>query len=298
MTICPCCGVRFEGDLRQGCQCGARSVGEPLPKPERELPAYGRSLLLTIVGIAMVLGFLAQTILAMAKNGFSLSFWSWIAAGETAAWRLKWVAIPIALIVLWGGRRIYRSMLSTPSRFVGMKMARRGLLASAMVSLLIATLIGITVPARLRQRQMSIDAEQNAKAYTIIRAQLMYQAKHGTFPIEFRDLYELADDPVIFEALRDVDPAGYQPKADIAAGPSEKTRRIGGASIRNASVRTAPDEPAAGLAFTNYDLRLAGPDNILRTDDDLLIRDGVVRPALGVKDAPLPVRAPAQAVRR
>ena len=298
MIICPCCGVRFEGDLRQGCQCGARSVGEPLPKPERELPGYGRSLLLTIAGIAMVLGFLAQTILAMAKHGFSLSFWSWIAAGETASWRLKWVAIPITFIVLVGGRRVYKSMMATPSRFVGMKMARRGLIASAMVGLVIATLIGITVPARLRQRNMSIDAEQYATGYTIIRAQLMYQAKHGTFPIEFRDLYELADDPVIFEALKTVDPAGYQPKADIAAGPSEKTRRIGGASIRNASVRTAPDEPAAGLAFTNYDLRLAGPDKVLNTDDDLVIRDGVIRPAAGVKDAPLPVRVPAPVRRR
>jgi competence protein ComGC len=277
VTICPCCGVRFEGNLREGCACGARSVGEPLPKPDHELPAYGRSLLLTLTGIAMVMGFLAQTILAMAKMGFSLSFWAWIAAAETASWRLKFVAIPVTFVVLWGGRRIYQSMLQMPSRFVGMKMARRGLIASAVVSLLIATLIGVTVPARLRQRQMAIDAGNLARAYTLIRAQQEYQAKHGTLPTELRDLYELAaNDPAIFQALNEIDVASYQPRAEIAAAPTTKGRRLQGASIRNASVRSAPDEPAAGLGFINYDLRLPGPDKILQTDDDILIRDGLL----------------------
>lgn len=293
MTICPCCGVRFEGDLRDGCACGARSVGEPLPKPEHELPAYGRSLLLTVTGIAMVLGFLTQTTLAMAKIGFSLSFWTWIAAAETAAWRLKFVAIPVTFVVLWGGRRVYQSMLQRPSRFVGMKFARRGLIASAVVSLAIATLIGVTVPARLRQRQMAIEAAVWSRAYTLIRAQQEYQAKHGTFPTDYRDLYELAaNDPALAEALKDVDPLGYQPRTDVAVAPATKGRRIQGASIRNASVRSAPDEPTAGLGFTNYDLRLPGPDKILRTEDDilirdgLLIRDGVTTHASTSKDAP------------
>ena len=76
LTICPCCGFKFEGDLQDGCQgCGARSVGVPLPKPENELPAYGRSLLLTATGIVMV-GGSAQTILALTKAvPVSLGFW-------------------------------------------------------------------------------------------------------------------------------------------------------------------------------------------------------------------------------
>jgi hypothetical protein len=299
LTICPCCGARCEGDLSQGCPCGARSIGEPLPKPEHELPAYGRSLLLTVTGIAMILGFLAQTVLAMAKMGFSLSFWAWVAAAETAAWRLKFVAIPITFVVLWGGRKIYRSMLATPSRFVGMKMARRGLLASTVVSLLIATLVGVTVPARFRQRRMSIEAGQNAQAQTISRAQLEYQAKHGTFAIDFRDLYELAaDDPAILEALNNINPAGYEPRGEIAAAPAEKGRRLQGASLRNASLRSAPDEPAPGLTFTSYDLRLPGPDKILQTDDDIILRDGVIYQASEIKNAPLSPRVHPQASRR
>jgi len=304
VTICPCCGFRFEGDLRTGCKgCGARAVGEPLPKPEQELPAYGRSLLLTVTGIVMVLGFLAQTITALAKNiPISFGFWSWIAAAETAAWRLKWIAIPVTFVVLMGGRRIYRSMLETPSRFVGMKHARRGLLTSALVSLLIATLIGVTVPDRLRQRQMSIEAGVNAKIHTISRAQLEYQSLHGTFPANLSDLYELPDpDGSIAAALSDVDQAGYQPRADIAVGPTGKARRLPGGTFRNASVSPASeDQSAAGLSFTNYDLRLPGPDKVLRTEDDLLIRDGVIWKVSDpdLKDAPIPARAPARVGRR
>ena len=44
-----------------------------------------------------------------------------------------------------------------------------------------------------------------------------------------------------------------------------------------ASVTTpSEDQPAAGLAFTDYDLRLAGPDKVLGTDDDLVLRNGVI----------------------
>jgi len=297
VIICPCCGFRFEGDLRKGCEgCGARSVGNPLPKPDHELPAYGRPLLLAATGTVMVLAFLAQTVIALVKHvPFSFGFWDWIAAAETAAWHLKWISIPITFVVLWGGRRIYRSMLQAPERFVGLKVARRGLLASALVSLLIATLIVITVPARLRQRRMSIEAGLNARAYTLIRAQLEYQARYGAVATEIKDLKDLPDpDGSIAAALADVDPAGYQPRgADVAVLPTEKGRRLRGAAIRNASVSSlAEDQPAGGLSssLTNYDLLLPGEDKVLRTDDDLLIRDGVIYKASEVKDAPIPVR--------
>jgi len=303
VTICPCCGFRFEGDLREGCiECHARSVGEPLPKPEFELPAYGRPLLLTIMGSLMVLGFTIETVIALAQQvPLKFGFWDFMAAGETAAWRLKWIAIPITFVVLGGGLRIYRSMRQNASRFVGMSMARRGLVASATVSGLVLLLIGVTVPERLRHRQWGIEANTQAKAYTLVRAQLQYQALHGTVAVDIlRDLNELPDpDGSIAAALRDVDPAAYLPRsADIAVIPTEKSRRIGGVSIRNASVSASEEQPPAGLAFTSYDLRLPGPDKILRTDDDLLIRDGVIYQASEKKDAPLPVRPAVRAGRR
>lgn len=302
MIICPCCGFRFEGDLRTGCEaCGARAVGEPLPKPEHELPAYGRSLLLTLTGLAMVLGFLTQIIIALAKKGITFGFWDWVAAGETAAWRLKWIAIPITIVVLWAGHRIYNSMLQAPSRFVGVRMARRGLLASAGVSLLIAILIGITVPARIRQQRMASEAGDLAKLYTIARAQMEYQARYGTVATDTNDLLRDLPDPdgSIAAALSDIDANFYQPRADIAVIPSGKSRRLAGATIRNVSVNApADDQPSAGLAFTNYDLRVPGPDKLFGTEDDLLIRDGVIWQVSEMKDPPTLVRAPVRSVRR
>ncbi|MDQ2856554.1 MAG: hypothetical protein M3R68_09515 [Acidobacteriota bacterium] len=302
MTICPCCGFRFEGDLRKGCEgCGARSVGDPLPKPEHELPAYGRTLLLAVAGTVMVLGFLAQTIVAMVKSSpLSLGFWDWIAASETAAWQLKWIAIPVTLVVLLGGRRIYRLMMRTPTRFVGMRIAQRSLLASAFVSVLMLTLIGVTVPARLRQRQMKIEAGVNAHLYRLARAQMEYQSLHGAVVTELRDLRDLPDpDGSIAAALNVVDPNGYTPRADVAVVPSEKGRPLTGAAIRKASVSSpAEDQQAGGMGFTNYELRLAGEDKIMNTADDLILRDGVIHEAAGLKDAAVPVRTPARSNKR
>jgi len=109
LTTCPCCGFKFHGALSSGCkQCGARAVGEPLPRPAYELPSYGRALLLSVSGTLIVLVFLVQTIIAMVQRGTGwFGFWSWIAAAETAAWRLKWVSIPVLFVTLWFGRKIY-----------------------------------------------------------------------------------------------------------------------------------------------------------------------------------------------
>ena len=49
------------------------SVGEPLPRPEHELPAYGRSLLLAVTGVLAVLVFLSQTIIAIETGRYSPS---------------------------------------------------------------------------------------------------------------------------------------------------------------------------------------------------------------------------------
>lgn len=291
MTICPCCGYKFEGTLSQGCaSCGACSVGEALPKPEHELPSYGRSLLLVVTGSLMVLVFLTQTIIALVQRAppvtptlalssvLPLDFWSWVAAGETASWRLKWIAIPVTIIVFWGSLKIYRSMLKSPARFCGLGYAQTGLMASALVPVLIAVLIGVTVPERLRQRQDGLQAASYALGYRLDRALLEYSARFGTLPAELNDLRRLPDqDGSITAALRNLSASAYKPSADLAALPKQKSQTLRGAVIRNASLDTATDDsPGEGLSFTNYDLPLPGPDTLMGTEDDLIVRDGVI----------------------
>lgn len=279
MTICPCCGFKFVGALKNGCrQCGARAVGEPLPKPARELPSYGRALILAIGGSLTVILLLTQTILAMFQRpGLSvIEFWSWVAAAQTAAWRLKWISIPLFIVTIWLGRKLYRSIKLQPERFCGLKHARRGLLASSLVIFLIALLIGMTVPERLRQRQMKKDAAVRAQYWTIERATLEYSLRYQTYPADLKDLKRLPDpDGSIAEALQNLAQIAYRPSADFAAVSTEKTPR---GPMRKASLSSATDDtPSGGLAFTTYELQLPGDDQILGTDDDWIGSKGMLK---------------------
>jgi hypothetical protein len=292
VTICPCCGFKSNGVLRDGClSCGARPVGEPLPRPEHELPSYARSLVLAVTGTLMVLVFLTQTIAAIVQSSargatsnlmaFSMipfDWEPWLAAGETAAWRLKWVMIPLTVLVFFGARKLYRSMLAEPSRFCGQRYARRGYVASAAVPLLVLILIGVTVPERLRQRQLGIEAGFNAQGYRIDRALREYREAFGTLPSELKDLGKnLPDaDGSLAAALKNLDALGYTVNSEVASVPTKKPRPLRGAVILNASVAPAADETlTGGFSFTNYELRLPGADKLLNTEDDLIVRDGV-----------------------
>ncbi len=283
MTICPCCGFKFAGSLADGCEsCGAQSIGEALPRPENELPAFGRSLLLTVTGSLLLIAFVTQTIIALVqKASGSISFWSVVAAAETAAWRLKWVAIPVTILVLWAGCKLYRSILDEPSRFCGLRFARAGLLTSIGVPALILLLIGVTVPERLRNRQRAIDAGVLAQGYTIDRALLEYRIQFGTLPTDLTDLTRLPDkDGSIAAALAGVDVRGYKATADLAALPAKKRPALRGAVIMNASINSAADDlPSEGVSFTNYELPLAGQDKLFGTEDDFIVRDGVITKA-------------------
>jgi hypothetical protein len=296
VTICPCCGSKSansaSGVYSEAClACGAHSVGEPLPRPEHELPSYGRSLLLAVTGAFAVLVFLSQTILALvqdttraATSPLALSsmipfdFWSWLAAAETAAWRLKWAVIPLALLVVFGSRRVYRSIKQSPASFCGLGYARKGYFASALVPLLVLILIGITVPARLRHRQWAIEAKDYPSIRRIDRALDEYRQKVGSLPGEPKDLLKRLpdEDGSIAEALKNLDTSNYKPSADLAAVPNKQPQQLRGAVIRNASLSTADDSLGERLSFTNYELALPGPDKIMGTEDDTVVRDGVI----------------------
>jgi hypothetical protein len=229
-----------------------------------------------------VLVFIVQTIIAIiSRNGKSFGFWSFVGAAQTASWRLKWIAIPMAILTAWLGRKLYKSIKNQPERFCGLKYARRGLLASALVVLLIAVLIGVTVPARLRQRNMSLEAAQQVHALTIDRALFEYQLRFKTLPDKSTvktDLAKLPDpDGTLATALRELDPIGYQPRAEVAAVSTGKSTPLPGAVTRRVSLTTATDDATpAGLTFSHYELQWPGEDKILGNEDDWVSQDGVV----------------------
>lgn len=282
MTVCPCCGEKFEGDLLAGCPaCGAQAVGGPLAQPEFMLPSYGRAALVGAAGAILCLTLLAGTIAALLKNSpLKFDFWTIVAAGETAAWSLKWLALPALLIALWSGVRLNATIRRSPLRFAGARFAHGGLIASAFVGVLIIGLIGATVPERLRQHQRGVDAGIEAYGNTFVRAQLEYRARFGRVPESLADLQNSIPDTdgSLAAALKGLDSTAYKPSADLASVPlKSKSRSLRGSALRKASMsNTGDDLPGEGLSFTNYELRLPGEDQKLNTDDDWFVRDGVV----------------------
>ena len=142
-------------------------MGEALPRPEHELPSYGRSLLLAVTGALMVLVFLTQTIIALVQFAPSgpptlalasvlpMDFWSWVAAAETAAWRLKWIAIPVTIVALWGTKIYDQGLLPGP-----LLCLRPTGYASALVPA-DSVLIGVTVPS-------ACDSARLLKRHTLV----------------------------------------------------------------------------------------------------------------------------------
>jgi hypothetical protein len=281
LTICPCCGFKFHGALSNGCkECGARAVGEPLPKPARELPSYGRALLLAVAGSLVVLVFITQTLVAFFQRADGWGLWDWVAAAETAAWRLKWISIPVFFATIWLGRKLYRSILFQPEKFCGIKYARSGLLASAIVTLLIALLIGVTVPARLERRSWAKEAAIRAQGYALERALTEYRIKYRTYPADVNALRDRVPDPdgTLAAALLNLGPRAYQPASEVAEVATEKSPSLRGAAVRKASLSSETDDtPSGGFSFTNYVLRLPGEDKITGNEDDWIVRDGMIQ---------------------
>lgn len=279
MTICPCCGEKFEGELSDGCaSCGARPVGPPLARPERELPGYGHALAVSAAGfVLLVVSFVALAAALLQRETFAPGARDLLRAAETAAWGLKWTALPASLLLSLACRRLYASMRREPARFVGHGHARRGLALTFAVALALTTFIAITVPERLRVRELARRAANNALLYETDIALGRYRKQFGTYPATISDLRRLEDPDGSVARLLSILAAGeYKPETDIASlttGRAKARAKRRGGALR--ASRT-DDLPGESIVLTNYEVALPGGDLLLGTDDDLHIRDGLI----------------------
>jgi hypothetical protein len=291
LNICPCCGSKTNGDLlAEACQaCGAHAVGPPLARPERELPSYLSALGVGAGSALLLLVFLINTGISLfAQKPVAFDFWNVMAAGETAAWRLKWLALPLSLAIIWAGVRVSAKIVREPQRFTGLRLAEAGFKLSVVLAVGLTVLIGLTIPERIRQRERGIEAAKNVEGYEAIKVLYEYRARFNSFPATAEDLEKLPDpDGSVRRLISTMRSEAYEPQSAIAAlpPPSTKTRASRGGAVnvplRPIALRTDIGADVAGeaLSFTNYKLRLPGKDKTLGTDDDLMIRDGVLIPA-------------------
>jgi hypothetical protein len=290
LNICPCCGAKIGGDLlTKACEaCGARAVGPPLARPEKELPSYLSALGVGASSVLLLVVFLINTLLSLfERKPFAFDFWNVMAAGETAAWRLKWLALPLSFAVIWVAVRVSARIAREPARFTGLRLADAGFKLSVVLAVGLTVLIGLSIPERLRQRERGIEAAKNVEGYEAIKVLYEYRARFNSFPATAEDLQKLSDpDGSVARLMASMRSEAYEPQSAIAALPpaTAKTsapRAAANLPIRPVALRTAIGGDVAGeaLSFTNYKLRLPGKDNELGTEDDLMIRDGVIIPA-------------------
>lgn len=291
-ALCPCCGAAVEGDMEAGCAaCGARRVGPPLPRPERELPAYGHAFFSAAAGLLLASVFVAATTLALLeRDAFALGLGALWAAAERAAWRLKWTLLPAALCAVWACARLRRHMRREPGRFVGHGFARAGLALSCASALAVAMLVAASVPERLRRRELARRAAEESTLYATDRVLFAYRARFGTYPSAPADLRRLPDpDGSVARVAALLHTGSYAPEAEVAALASKGRRRAGATRVRGESSRGRADSAGAGLSLTSYELTLPGRDKVLGTADDLRLRDGVpLKPGDALRRRPTP----------
>ncbi len=150
----------------------------------------------------------------------------------------------------------------------------------------VALLIGVTIPERLRQRELALQAADDVVRHASNRMLLGYMSRHGSLPTNvdelIKDLRNTPDpDGTLAKVIAEMQAGVYSPEASLASVPEaakkKSARRISSVRMRSVSDRAeADDTPGQSISFTNYELVLPGRDKILGTPDDLRIRDGLM----------------------
>lgn len=296
--ICPCCGVKTEVALSEGCaNCGALAVGPPLAPPKQVLPSFAAAAAVAGLGGLALAALAGVTVAALLEKTSPLAatLWDVIAAAETAAWRLKFIVAPLAVGVVWWSAHTYFKIRRAPALWTGRRMALAGMSSSCVALALCAALIGVTVPARLAERELAQRVQSEVPLRTFNRVLTQYRIRYGTHAADIKDLAKLPDpDGSIAKLLAEFPVVEYTASAQKASLPVAQAKKMRAPRLRQINLRDAVnDTDADSISFTNYTLRLPGTDGLMNTADDLLMRDGVAvaaeEEASGEIESPAPI---------
>ncbi len=159
------------------------------------------------------------------------------------------------VLVIWSSRRAMRLARSEPAAYGGLRVATATLVVSVAACAVAASFAVAHIPRFLENRQIKQTAATQASIYHVVNILEAYKHKYGSYPPN-----DLAIRKVINESL----PADYWMHT---------------IEYHSYTEAIADRSPTASLPIANFELRSAGPDEKMGTDDDIIMRDGVFLPS-------------------
>ncbi|MCS6817717.1 MAG: type II secretion system protein GspG [Blastocatellia bacterium] len=241
---CPSCG-RAVAREALACACGARWVALQLPEPEFRVPRVGKPV---AAMSAIVLTVLIEAIILVHEVYVSPFVWT-EAIGSMLVYLARFF-VPVILIAAYLAYRGRREAQRAPDRYGGERLARAGLAAAMLLLAVHAGVFLARIPRMIENGRIRREAATRANLYRLAWAIETYRQQYGTYPRRLIDLQEM--DPNLKPA---VDAWGREfvysaISGDVAA--------------------------AAPMPFQRYQLVSKGPDGILGTTDDIVLRDDLL----------------------
>ncbi len=254
--LCPCCGGDIKRDVVE-CNCGARFVGAPLDEKPVHIKSYGH--------VMNTFGLLAVVITA------ALVFTKFFALG----------AIP----VIWYTWRSLKLARHNPEQFGGYKVLAPTFALTLIASSVVAGLTVSYIPKFLENRQHKKIAATEAALHHKYALLAEYMLAKGTYPDTEQELRAFAKEPL---------PLDYWGHNIRYSGSTEGIANLDTA-IRQADTNSLAKNVASkkgnkesmvarGFGFNNFELRSNGPDELPNTDDDIIMKDGVIYTAAELKN--------------
>jgi len=180
---------------------------------------------------------------ALAVAFAALVFTSWAALG---------VVFPILL-----SRRAFLLTKRDRLTYGGYRAATATLELSLAATILLGSYAVIRIPVYLERQQISQQAAERAKGLHVASLLEQYRSQNdGSYPKDLEPIKQLDGGSLPPEFWSKM--VSYKASGEVAANR-----------------RGAGDAGLGSMAFNDFELRLAGPDGILGTDDDIIMRDGL-----------------------
>jgi hypothetical protein len=178
----------------------------------------------------------------------------------------KWLAFA-AVAVLWSSWRAVRLARRDPEWYGGYRTAAATLSVTILASGILGAYGVSHIPRALDDRRIRQIAATQAAMYHVANELEDYKRAFGSYPRNTQELRKVNGESLPADYWeQSIKYQSYTEAIADGTNPSSLSR--------------------IGLPFNNFELRSAGPDGKLGTDDDVIMRDGIFFPNSEVKKQP------------